>query len=112
MKLKSLPILFNIVSKIEMEEMIEEIKKIDIADPKKMSSEEVTEIGLAILKNLLPQLGKFSNDIIPLISTIKGISKEEAEEIDIGEALQSLVEEKGIINFFRSALSKKIEPKS
>lgn len=111
MKLKVLPILFNILGKLDIEGIINKLKNLDIFDEGQTSITESqkTELGLAIIAEIIPQLGKISNDIIPLISTYKGVSEEEAAELDIVDVLKEFFSNEPIMGFLSKALQKKVE---
>lgn len=114
MKIKCLPILLNIVSKIDLAPIIDSIKQYDVkpTDVKKISEETKIEIGMIILQNILPQLGKFQEDIIPLVAILKNVPEDVAAELDTIEVVKELLENKVMISFFSSALKKKIEQNS
>ena len=110
MKIKMLPILLNIVSKIDLNPVIKRIREIKVSGD--LTDEKKTELGMEILGCLIPQLGKISEDIIPLVAAIKNVSEEEAAELDVMEIFKEISKNKAIQDFFTYALSKKIEQKS
>lgn len=110
MKIKMLPILLNIVSKIDLNPVLKRIQEVKISGD--LTDEKKTELGMEILGCLLPQLGNISEDIIPFVAAIKNVTEEEASEIDIMDIITEISSNKAIQDFFTYALSKKIEQKS
>lgn len=111
MKLKVLPLLFNVLAKIDIEGIIDKLKNLDIFDEKQteITNSQKAELGLAIIAEVIPQLGKISNDIIPLVSVYKGIPEEEAENLDVVEVFKEIFSNAAITGFLSNALQKKVE---
>ena len=114
MKVESLPILLNMVSKIDLNGIIEDIKGLNLksSNLNEMSDSSKAELGLMIVNRLLPQLGNISEYIIPLVAILKNVSQEEAKELDLLEVVKDLLNNQKLVSFFSSALKNKIGQKS
>lgn len=110
MKLKVLPILFNILGKIDIEGIINKLRNLDIFDENQttITESQKAELGLLIIAEIVPQLGKISDDIIPLVSVYKGISEEAAAELDVIEVFKEIFSNKSIMGFLSNALQNKV----
>lgn len=115
-KIKMVPVLSRIVSNLDLEPIIEKVVGLDLFDikGKKITAKEITpeKIG-AILEAALPeitkQVGAIGEFIPELVATYKGVSIEEAEEMDFAEIICDFRHDSGIKNFFVNALRKKVE---
>lgn len=110
MKAKALPIIMKIASKVDAKPLVEKLKKLDLKsldDGKKLSDEEVGILAAEIVSELLPQMGKVADDVIPLIAATKNITFEEAEDIELADALKDIFADEALISFFKSAWMKK-----
>lgn len=72
-----------------------------------MSKEDQAILAFEMMAELLPQLGKIENDLIPLIAAIRDTTEKEASEMDAGVVLSELLNDGELIGFFKSALMKK-----
>ncbi|MCL2518012.1 MAG: hypothetical protein FWF15_05560 [Oscillospiraceae bacterium] len=102
LKVKIIPVLAGIVSKIEIQPIIERMKTIDISE--NQTTEQQAIIVFELIAAITPQLGAIAEDIPQLIALYKEISVEEAGELDFIEIIKELLGDKGIINFFSTAL--------
>lgn len=59
------------------------------------------EVGMEFINQAIKKAYKAEKEIIEFIATYKGISIEEAENIDILSFVEILKQEKGIISFFK-----------
>lgn len=111
MKIKLLPILFNISSKIDLKDLIDNLEKLDIFDENQTSitKEQEMQIGLEVISCILPQLGNISDDIIPLVCALKDVDEKTAEEMDIVEVFKEVFSNSKITGFLSKALQKKVE---
>ena len=105
LKIKLLPVIFGIVGKLDLQPALAGIKKAYEAQTEEQDTEALkTEIGFTIIDSLLPQLGKVADDIPKLVAIYKGISEEEAGELDAIEEIKALAADAGILKLFRYAL--------
>ncbi len=118
--IETVPQLFKIISKIDAKPVIEKLKNIDVWDDTKtdddgnpvreLDREKVGVLGFEILAEITPQLGKIGGDIPELIAAYKSIPVEEAKRLDFAEVINELINDEGIVNFFKRALAKKVAP--
>lgn len=114
LRVATMPFLATIVGKIDLKPIIGKVKDIDIYDEKeengvitrKLNKEKVGILGAEILAELLPQLGAISSELIPLVAAYKGISEEEAVNVDAIEVITEIVHDKSLVNFFKLLLQK------
>lgn len=111
MKIKVIPILMNIISKIDLKPVLDKLKDLDIFKEGQdyIEGEQALILGSEIICALSPQLGKISDQVIPFIALYKGIDEEEAKEIDLEDIIQDIMKDTSIISFFKNALHKKVE---
>jgi len=105
LKVKIIPVLAGMVSKIDLQPIIERMKTIDITE--NQTTEEQAIMTFEIIAAVTPQLGGIAEDIPQLIALYKEITVEEAGELDFIEIIKELIGDKGIINFFVTALRRK-----
>ena len=58
---------------------------------------------------LLKIVGKIADDLPPLVAAYYDISLEEAYKKDAAEVINDLINDEGIVSFFKRALRKKVE---
>lgn len=63
------------------------------------------EVGADLLMQLARKAYKAEKEIYAFIAEIKGITPEEAENIDLVQFIKELASNAGIMNFFKSAAS-------
>ena len=111
LKISMLPVMTRMVSKLDLTQVIQQLKELDIFEDgqAKMSPEQMGVLAFEILAGLLPQVDKIGKDIPEFVSLYKGISIAEANELDIADVFAEIKGDEGIINFFKRALQKKVE---
>ncbi len=119
LKISVLPHLLKIVSKLDIKPVIAVLKGLDIfenvegkgkdAVKNELTREKLGILASEIFAELTPQLGKIADDIPPLVAVYKGVSVEEAMELDATEVINEIMNDEGIISFFKRALQKKVE---
>ena len=119
LKISVLPHLLKIVSKLDIKPAIAVLKGLDIfenvegkgkdAVKNELSREKLGILASEIFAELTPQLGKIADDIPPLVAVYKGVSVEEAMDLDATEVINEIMNDEGIVSFFKRALQKKVE---
>ena len=110
LKISMIPVMTRMIANIDLRPAIAEIKNINVFDEKeKPTSEQYFEFAFQLFSVIAPQLDKIGADIPEFVSLYKGVSIAEANEMDISEIIKDLSTEKGIIDFFKRALQKKVE---
>lgn len=119
LKISVLPHLLKIVSKLDIKPAIAVLKGLDIfenvegkgkdAVKNELTREKLGILASEIFAELTPQLGKIADDIPPLVAVYKGVSVEEAMDLDATEVINEIMNDKGIVSFFKRALQKKVE---
>jgi len=113
LKVKMIPILARIISKIDTDAIITRLKALDVVRDGQTKFEQLTNEQKGILLceivgTITPQLGKIGDDIPEFVSVYKGISLDEAKDIDFIEITKEVLSDTGITDFFRAALQQKI----
>lgn len=117
LKIKTIPVLSRIISKIDLKPVIRALKNADIFDKsenakeavKQLNKEKAAELAFEIISEITPQLDKIGEDLPEFVSLYYGITREEADEKDFGEVVNDLIHDEGIRGFFSTALRKKVE---
>lgn len=117
LKVKTIPVLLRIISKLDIAPIVSALKKADVFKEskgkkdalKQLSGEKIVELGLTVLPEITAQLCNIGGDIPEFVSVYYGISIEEANERDFSEVLNDLIHDEGIRAFFKTALRKKAE---
>lgn len=112
----TMPILLKIVSKLDIKPIIPRLKDIDIFEEtdnaedalKQLSKEKIGVLAFEIIGDITPQLGRIADDLPPLVAAYKGVSLDEAMKLDAAEVINEIIHDEGIINFFKTALRKKV----
>lgn len=115
--IKTMPMLLKVVGKLDIKPAVEMLKGLDIFEDakdakdamKQFSREKVGILACEILCELTPQLGKIADDLPPLVAAYYDISLEEAYKKDAAEVINDLINDEGIVSFFKRALRKKVE---
>ena len=114
---KTMPMLLKIVAKLDIKPVVEMLKGLDIFEEAKdakdamlqLSREKVGILACEIFTEITPQLGKIADELPPLVAAYYDISVEEAEKRDAAEVINDLINDEGIVSFFKRALRKKVE---
>lgn len=117
LKIKTIPVLTRIVSKLDVKPIVESLKAADVFKEakgkkdamKQLKGDKAVELGFEILPSILPQLDRIGAELPEFVSLYYGISLEDAEEKDLAEVINDLINDKGIRDFFATALRKKVE---
>lgn len=115
--LKTIPVLLKIVGKLDLKPLIGVLKEADIfKDPEssrdaidQLSKEKLGLIAVEAIAALTPQLGKIADDLPELAAAYKGISLEDAYNLDAAEIIGEIIHDEGIKSFFGGLLRKKEE---
>jgi len=78
------------------------IDKLDlkITDPK--ASQE--QIGADLMIQIISKAHKAEKEIYAFVAEIKGITQQEAENVDLVQFIKEIAADAGVINFFKSAV--------
>ena len=117
LKVKTVPVLARIIAKLDVKPIVKKLREADIfannADKEQaleeIKGEKAVELGFELIAEITPQLDKIGDDIPEFIALYKGVSLEEAGEMDFSEVLNELIYDEGIRNFFKNALRRKVE---
>ena len=115
--IKTMPMLLKIIGKLDIKPAVTMLKELDIFEDakdakdamKQLSREKVGILACEILCELTPQLGKIADDLPPLVAAYYDISLEEVYKKDAAEVINDLINDEGIVSFFKRALRKKVE---
>lgn len=116
--IKTMPMLLKIIGKLDIKPVIEKMKGVDIfndtkddngKEVKELSKEKVGILAMETIAEITPQLGKIADDLPPLVAAYYDISLEEAYKKDAAEVINDLINDEGIVSFFKRALRKKVE---
>lgn len=93
MNVKILSKISMVINKMEISSMIN-----DIDFTKEISNDE---LGKMLIKAVLDNFYKAENEFIDLIASVKGISKEEAENVDVIQFVMDLLKDEKIKSFLQ-----------
>jgi len=81
------------------------IDKLDlkIADPKA----DAEKIGSDLLMQIVAKAHKAEQEIYAFVAEIKGITPQEAENVDLVQFIKEMASDTGVVNFFKSAVKSK-----
>lgn len=109
-KTKALPVILRLVSKLDAKPIIQKLKSVDLKSldngKGKLSQEDAVLLGFEVLTEIIPQLGRIEDDIIPFIAAVKDVTIEEAGEMDFLVVIKEIFTDKELTSFFKSALMK------
>lgn len=115
--IKTMPLLLKIIAKLDITPVIDKLKTVDIfkeADNaedalKQLDREKVGMLAIEAVADITPQLGRIADDLPQLVAAYKDITVEEAYKLDAAEVINEIINDEGIITFFKRALRKKVE---
>ncbi len=88
----------GVLKRLDTQAMVEQLKGIDIHD-----ENAAEQVGITIVGMILPKVEDVADDLVKLVAAYKGVSFEEALEMDPLSTLKELFSEPGFSDFFRSA---------
>lgn len=118
LSIRTIPLLMKIAAKLDTTPIIEKMKGLDVYNEiknddgtvtRELDREKVGLLGVEVFAELIPQLGKVADDLPQLVAAYKNISIEDALDLDAVEVLKEIAADTGVVNFFKSALQKKVE---
>lgn len=118
LSIRTIPLLMKIAAKLDTTPIIEKMKGLDVYNETKnddgtvtreLDREKVGLLGVEVFAELIPQLGKVADGLPQLVAAYKNISIEDALDLDAVEVLKEIAADTGVVNFFKSALQKKVE---
>ncbi len=71
-----------------------------ITDPK--ASQE--QIGADLMMQIISKAHKAEKEIYAFVAEIKGITQQEAENVDLVQFIKEIASDAGVVNFFKSAV--------
>lgn len=115
LKVKMIPILARIVAKIDLDPIVARFKALDVVKEGQSGFSDLTDeqkatIAFELLGAITPQLDKIAEELPALIAEFKGVTQEEAGELDFLPVIGEILSDTGITSFFGSALQKKVAP--
>ncbi|MGM9681545.1 MAG: hypothetical protein ACI3XR_08575 [Eubacteriales bacterium] len=114
-KIKLIPILTRMVAKIDMKPIIDIMSDPDMVkatgDAQNDLSTAKMKLGTGLIAELLRQSDKIGEDLPEFVAIYKGVSVEEAGEMDLMEIVAEIANDEGIKRFFTGALRRKVDQK-
>ena len=114
LKIKVVPLILKIISKIDLKPVTEAVKSIndftptnDKTEAAAQLAERKTELGFSVLEAITPQLGRIADDITELIAAYEGVTVDAAAELDAIAEFKKIAADAGMVSFFKSALQTK-----
>ena len=79
------------------------IDKLDlkITDPKA----DAIKIGADLMMQIISKAHKAEKEIYAFVAEVKGITQQEAENVDLVKFIKEIASDAGVINFFKSAVT-------
>lgn len=109
MKIKYLPIITRIVSKINISECFQKIKEIDFSEGaslNNLSQDDLGKIGMVLLEVIVSKCNEIENDLELLIAAYENKKVEDIQELDLIDELKKIFSDEGIRKSFSFALKK------
>lgn len=100
LKIAIVPITLKIISKLDLQPIIERLKGADIGENGNIKAEAAGILAAEVLAAITPQLGKIADDIPEFIAIYKGISPADAKELDLERVLDEITHDEALIGFF------------
>lgn len=119
LNIKSMQILLRITSKLDLTPVIDTLKNADVfADAenkedalKQLTSEKAGELAVTAISALLPQLDTVADFLPDLAAAYKGITIEEANDLDAFALIEEIINDKGMRDFFKRVVRGKVKQK-
>jgi redox-regulated HSP33 family molecular chaperone len=119
LNIKSLQILLRITSRLDLTPVIDTLKDADIFTDAKskedalaqLTTEKAGELAVTAISALLPQLDTVADFLPELAAAYKGVTVEEANDLDTFAVLDEIIHDEGMTVFFKRALHDKVKPK-
>lgn len=119
LNLKATAVLFKIVRKLDIKPLFDALSDLDIFTEAKSAKDALAQLtpdklavlGVRVFEALQPQLDVIADFLAPLAAAYKGVSIEDAENMDVFEVGKEIVNDEGIRAFFFGALRRKVEQK-
>lgn len=119
LNIKSLQILLRITSRLDLTPVIDTLKDADIFTDAKskedalaqLTAEKAGELAVTAISALLPQLDTVADFLPELAAAYKGVTVEEANDLDAFAVLDEIIHDEGMTVFFKRALHDKVKPK-
>lgn len=119
LNIKSLQILLRITSRLDLTPVIDTLKDADIFTDAKskedalaqLTTEKAGELAVTAISALLPQLDTVADFLPELAAAYKGVTVEEANDLDAFAVLDEIIHDEGVTVFFKRALHDKVKPK-
>lgn len=119
LNIKSLQILLRITSRLDLTPVIDALKDADIFTDAKskedalaqLTTEKAGELAVTAISALLPQLDTVADFLPELAAAYKGVTVEEANDLDAFAVLDEIIHDEGMTVFFKRALHDKVKLK-
>ncbi len=81
------------------------IDKLDlkITDPKA----DANKVGADLMMQIISKAHKAEKEIYAFVAEVKGITQQEAENVDLVQFIKEMASDTGVVNFFKSAVKSK-----
>lgn len=119
LNVKSMQILLRVTSKLDLTPVIDTLKSADIFTDAKskedalaqLTTEKAGELAVTAISALLPQLDAVADFLPELVAAYKGVTVEEANNLDAFAVLEEIIHDEGMTAFFKRAVRGKVKPK-
>ena len=119
LNVKSMQILLRVTSKLDLTPVIDALKNADIFTDAKskedalaqLTTEKAGELAVTAISALLPQLDAVADFLPELVAAYKGVTVEEANNLDAFAVLEEIIHDEGMTAFFKRAVRGKVKPK-
>lgn len=119
LNIKSMQILLRITSKLDLTPVIDTLKNADVFTDaeskedalKQLTSEKAGELAVTAISALLPQLDTVADFLPDLAAAYKGITLEEANDLDAFALIEEIISDKGMRDFFKRVVRDKVKQK-
>jgi hypothetical protein len=112
-------ILLRVTSKLDLTPVIDTLKSADIFTDAKskedalaqLTTEKAGELAVTAISALLPQLDAVADFLPELVAAYKGVTVEEANNLDAFAVLEEIIHDEGMTAFFKRAVRGKVKLK-
>ena len=119
LNVKSMQILLRVTSKLDLTPVIDTLKSADIFTDAKskedalaqLTTEKAGELAATAISALLPQLDAVADFLPELVAAYKGVTVEEANNLDAFAVLEEIIHDEGMTAFFKRAVRGKVKLK-
>jgi hypothetical protein len=106
LKLEMVPVLLRMAAKIDIRPLIQSFSDSGALKGNETDREKLAAVAFTAAADLLPQLGQIGGDLVELVAANRGVTVQEAKQMDAIKELKELLTDTGVLGFFTKLLTK------